>query len=95
MVGIDDPDASSFAMNISPNPISENSVLNIHQLMNSDVTIQVVDMQGRVNEVVYRGKLSEGDHQFNLGSLMNQPAGLYLLIMDDGVTIQRQKLVVQ
>ncbi|MFI5135465.1 MAG: T9SS type A sorting domain-containing protein, partial [Chitinophagales bacterium] len=94
-VGIQDPDAASFAMNIFPNPITESSVAILNKLLSGNVEVKIIDLQGRIVSVLYRGWLSEGQHQFDLNSAHLASQQMYFLVADDGLNIQREKFVVQ
>jgi PKD repeat protein len=94
-VGVHDPDAGSFSMGIFPNPVNEHAVLKMHQLVTRNVSIRIVDVSGRMVSSVFDGLLTEGDYQFALPVAGLPSAGVYLLIADDGLTIQREKLIVQ
>jgi len=94
-VGIQDPDAASFSMNVFPNPVTDNSVAIVNQQLAGNVQVKIVDLQGRIVSVLYSGWLSEGQHKFELSSLHLASQQMYLLVADDGLTIQREKFVVQ
>ena len=94
-VGINDPDAASFVMNVFPNPLDENSKVVMHQQLSGNMNVRVVDIAGRTVKVIYDGWLAEGEHTFDLRSTNFDAAGMYFLIADNGITILREKVVVQ
>lgn len=94
-VGVHDPDASSFSLNVSPNPLSENSVVVLQQQISTRVNVQIIDLMGRTIKVLNNGWLSEGTHKFDLKASDFGEAGMYLLVADDGVNAYRTKIVVQ
>jgi hypothetical protein len=94
-VGVNDPDAASFALNVFPNPLTENSVVVIHQQLSGNLNLRVLDVTGRTLEVLNSGWLGEGEHHFDLKASDLRGAGMYFLLADDGVTISRVKIVVQ
>lgn len=94
-VGVNDPDIASFALNVFPNPLAENSVAVIHQQLSGNLNISVVDITGRTLKVLNSGWLNQGEHHFDLKASDFRSAGMYFLVADDGVTISRVKVMVQ
>lgn len=94
-VGINDPDASSFELHVFPNPVTDASVVSVYQKLGGTVNVKVVDQMGRIVNVLYSGFLSEGEHRFELSKSSLAASGLYYLVVDDGLTLSREKLVVQ
>ena len=52
-------------------------------------------MQGKIVSVLYNDWLSEGKHHFDLDASHLNSNGMYLLLVDDGLTVQQKKFVVQ
>jgi PKD repeat protein len=94
-VGIDDPDASLFDLNIFPNPVSDGSAAIVNMQAGTNVSIRIFDMQGKTINVLYNGWLSEGEHHFDLNASRLNSKGMYLILVDDGITVQQKKFVVQ
>ncbi len=94
-VGVNDPDAVSFSLNVFPNPLTESSVAILHQKLSGNMNLRIVDITGRTQKVLFSGYLTEGEHRFNLNTSDLNGAGMYFLVADDGITLQRQKLVVE
>ncbi len=94
-VGVNDPDAATFTLNVFPNPLAENSVVVLQQHLSGKVNVRVVDLMGRTITTLHDGFLGEGTHTFNLNASDLGHSGLYFLVADDGVTINRQKITVQ
>ncbi len=94
-VGVNDPDAISFALNVYPNPISENSVAVLNQRISGNMNVYIIDVAGRIIKTLNSGWLGEGEHRFDVKKSDLTAAGMYYLIADDGITVSRQKLVVQ
>ena len=94
-VGMNDPDAVSFTLNVFPNPLSENSLVVLQQKISGMVNVRIVDLLGRTTKMLNDGWLGEGTHKFDLKASDMREAGLYFLVADDGVNIYRQKIVVQ
>jgi PKD repeat protein len=93
-VGVNDPDAASFDLNVFPNPVMASSVVSVSLKLSGDVTVKVVDQMGRIISVLHSGFLTEGTHEFGLNPALGTP-GLYFLVVDDGVSQRREKIVVQ
>jgi PKD repeat protein len=93
-VGINDPEAAAFELEIFPNPANETSVVVLQQQSAKNVLINVLDLQGRTMAVIYDGVLSEGQHQFNLFAGGSLEPGLYVLAVNDGSTVRRVKFLV-
>ena len=72
----------------------ENSILVLNQEKAASVSLKIIDMQGRIIEVLNNGWLSEGEHHFDLNASKLQAGGMYLLVADDGVTIQQTIFIV-
>ena len=94
-VGIDDPDASLFDLNIFPNPVSNGSAAIVNLQSGTNVSVRIFDMQGKIVSVLYNDWLSEGEHHFDLDASHLNSNGMYLLLVDDGLTVQQKKFVVQ
>jgi hypothetical protein len=94
-VGIDDPDASSFSLNIFPNPVADHSVVILNQQISENISVKIYDLQGRIITELHNGWLNEGEHQFSLDRKTLGQQSMYLLVVDDGINIQREKFVVE
>ncbi|MEO5674721.1 MAG: M43 family zinc metalloprotease [Chitinophagales bacterium] len=94
-VGINDPDAETYALTIFPNPINENSVALLSQHLSGNMHLYIADITGRTVKELSKGWLPEGEHKFELRRSDLNSSGMYFLIADDGIAITRHKLMVQ
>jgi PKD repeat protein len=94
-VGVNDPQATSFELDVFPNPVAQTSTVSLTQRFAGDVTLKVMDQSGRVLLELFSGRLNEGVHNFQLDASALNTNGLYFLVAEDGLTIRREKIVVQ
>ena len=69
-------------INLFPNPVSLNSVVNFYLKENSDVFIQILDVSGRVVRNFGRQQILAGANTFSLENIYDLPSGNYILYME-------------
>ncbi len=76
-------DYSAFAWNILGNPVSGNSWIQLQLDKSSEVSVQIVSMNGNIIQTINKGNLSAGTYSFPI-NLSEKSAGLYFvrLIVD-------------
>lgn len=76
LVGIQDVDFLT-SLTVAPNPARGNAFINFMLGFNSSVQIEVLDISGRVIEIVEAGILHSGKHRYEFGGRL-QP-GIYMM----------------
>ena len=88
-LGIQQNNRLNFSL--QPNPTIDRSLVLLNLKDAGDVQISMLDISGRMLTQKNLGRLSAGDHQFQLDPLS---AGVYLIRIQVGNTIQTKRLVV-
>ena len=88
-LGIQQNNRLNFSL--QPNPTIDRSLVLLNLKDAGDVQISMLDVSGRMLTQKNLGRLSAGDHQFQLDPLS---AGVYLIRIQVGNTIQTKRLVV-
>ena len=84
----------SIAINISPNPFSESTSIEMSLSQSSDVTIELFDLQGRKITTVASQNFSEGKNEINF-SRESLGAGIYFLQLKTATETFTGKLVIE
>ena len=79
---------------IYPNPLRENGTVALELSSQSDLSLQLIDMQGRMIQDVFQGNLSPGLHQVPI-SVTTLPKGTYLLRLTSEDQTATEQLIVQ
>ncbi len=61
-----------------PNPVTEQSVLEMELTKNVDFAVAIFDIHGKVVDQIHSGKLFVGKHSFEIARKGNYPAGNYI-----------------
>ncbi len=80
-------------MNAYPNPFVNNVTFNFHIADNANVTIQILDVTGKVVGSVTPGKLSAGDHKTQWSSSSLAVGSYFARLFVNGNATQTMKLV--
>ncbi|MEL6833888.1 MAG: T9SS type A sorting domain-containing protein [Bacteroidota bacterium] len=81
-----------YSFTLYPNPNAGQFFLRLEQKQATDITIQVFDASGRlIHKELHQNTDLVFEKQFDLTAL---PAGVYQLLLDDGVQFGRTKVVV-
>ncbi|GAB4131429.1 MAG: hypothetical protein Fur0041_01810 [Bacteroidia bacterium] len=94
--GINDENAGVNAFDIYPNPSQDNATIAFNLSDNENVSLQVLDMTGRVVMDVYNGDLNAGTHRFDIQTAGLLSKGIYFVrvMTADGRAVTN-KLVVE
>ena len=94
IVGIDENMSSVSAFKLYPNPAD--NVVNVSFLLNDkkDVTVEIINMQGKVVKKLDKGLLSSGEVNVNI-NIEDLNSGVYLLKVDAGGEIMVDKMTVK
>lgn len=87
------PLAQHIVMESTPNPANEQMTIHLQIPTDTDATIQLVDMNGKVIALPFTGLLHKGQHQLEV-SLDNIPAGVYLYQLKTSEGVLAKKVVV-
>lgn len=81
--GVNEQTINTSTLTISPNPSGSFADIQFTLVENSDVTLELFNMEGKLVQNSFIGKLNAGDHKINinLDSISN---GMYLLKLSDG-----------
>ncbi len=69
---------NNITLSISPNPISENSVISVNIPALQNTSIGIYDINGKLHENIYQGKLEKGEYNYSINS-ENLPQGIYFI----------------
>jgi hypothetical protein len=88
------PLSDKLTASVYPDPVKENSLVEINVPKTGTVTIQLWSADGRLIKTIYSGQLSKGDHTIPLG-LAKLPAALYGLRIISAGQVVTTKCIVQ
>lgn len=91
-LGIDESNEFVSYSNIYPNPTNNNTNVAINLKNNSTVTVQVIDITGKVVYTAEKGELNAGAHSFEINSASLNSGVYYVNITTNGV-VTTKKLV--
>ncbi len=81
---------------LSPNPISNLSMLSFYLAKTENVSINIFDIEGRLIQNFFNDNLPEGNHQFKVNNLNQKflSSGIYLIRIQESNSVQCVKMVV-
>jgi len=84
--GINQLNTNSYSVNIFPNPFSDKTSIGLTLAQGSQVSITIMDVQGKNIAEICNKKLSTGDYRFTWNS-ENAPKGIYIarILIDNAV----------
>lgn len=89
-VGIEEKSKEDLIVSIFPNPTSYSQTIKIKADKESDLSIQLYDVMGRLLKTVYTGKINVGENIIN-SDVGNLPNSMYLYVIKlDGEPITRR-----
>lgn len=83
VAGISEQNKLASSLSVSPNPSSEKAELKFILAGNSNISIQLFSLQGKLVQHVFSGNLSKGENLIEMNTL-NIAAGTYLVKVSDG-----------
>lgn len=86
--------AATIGLNVFPNPVRELSAIDFILSQNSEVSVTLTDIQGKVQAVIYKGSLQSGRQHIDLNAGHLQ-SGVYLINMIVNGSAIHQKIVVE
>lgn len=93
VIGIDEKESLTSSMNIFPNPASGKASVRFSLVDDSNVTMEIFDMQGKSAQKISCGRLAPGEHQIEINT-SGMASGTYLLKAADGTRKSFSNLVV-
>lgn len=84
---------SDEMIRVFPNPTNNNQTLNIELNQSTNVTIQLIDINGKLIQEIFSGELTETNSDFQI-SFEELPSGIYFysIVLEDGI-VCRQKAI--
>jgi hypothetical protein len=81
-------------LNVYPNPFNSTARIDFNLPSNGDVTLRMMDLNGRIVSSLYEKWLTAGKHSIDINGL-DQPAGLYFiqLMSRSDVTVSKVVLL--
>ncbi len=94
-VGVMEQQDGVSSFDVYPNPAQDNTMVEFSLEQNDQITVEVMDLNGKVVQQVYAGDLAMGTHRFPVNTA-ELSSGIYLvrLLTDEGKYLTR-KLVVE
>lgn len=83
-----------FSVTISPNPVTDNSVINIYSTIGNDAEISIMNMSGK-REFTQRLSLQNGINTIPLQTLKTLSEGLYFIQVISGENKSIQKIIIK
>jgi len=81
--------------NVYPNPVTETSQIYFNLANDANVSVDVLDIAGRVVKTIYNGDLNAGEQYYQLNNADFNAAGIYMVrLMVDGV-ISTKKVIIE
>lgn len=92
--GIADPEVNPSSLRIMPNPSDKSSIISFSLDKPSEVKIGLYDQQGKMMEILFSGRLNQGENwiRLNTGSFKS---GIYFIRMNEGEKNEMVKVLVE
>jgi hypothetical protein len=91
-VGVNEYSSVSF-IDLFPNPAQNSTTLQLSLKEKEKITVTMTDLDGRSVKAVVSEEMNTGEHAVSI-STADLSTGMYMIIVDDGITKQVKKLVV-
>jgi PKD repeat protein len=91
-VGVNEYSSVSF-IDLFPNPAQNSTTLQLSLKEKEKITVTMTDLDGRSVKAVVSEEMNTGEHVVSI-STADLSTGMYMIIVDDGITKQVKKLVV-
>lgn len=83
VAGISEQNKLASSLSVSPNPSSDQAKLKFNLAGNSNISIQLFNLQGKLVQKVFSGNLSNGENLIEMNTLKIAP-GTYLVKLSNG-----------
>ncbi len=91
-ISISELKGEQFQFSIFPNPVSEHQQLELYLKETQAVELELLDLNGRVIQRIYHGKLTQGEHRFRTATFALR-AGLYFYRLRIGEETRHLKMM--
>jgi hypothetical protein len=78
---------------IEPNPVEHHAVIRFALEKSQEVSITIVDIQGRIIEEVLSENRAAGEHSIHWIPKVNMPSGVYFVALKTGYGIETRKAI--
>jgi|688.fasta_scaffold03101_14 PKD repeat protein len=92
---LNESSADLEALNIYPNPLANNSVVEFDLLKSGNVRVSVMDVLGRETNELFNGKMNVGLQKITLDKNLFPSNGIYFLRISSGESVITQKFLVK
>jgi PKD repeat protein len=80
---------------VYPNPVTSTSQVYFKLVEDANVTVDVVDVAGRVVKVIYSGDLNAGEQYYQINNADFNAAGIYMVRLNVGGVISTKKIIIE
>jgi len=84
----------AITISVVPNPVKDDAVITIESATNKHLKIYLVDISGRIVEVISNESFTKGTHEIHWKSNSNLNSGIYFIHVKDGSDRIKSKKVV-
>ena len=91
-LGINEPGGENQLINVYPNPVKGQTTIDYTLSVNADVTLEVMDINGKICQQLMHRKQSAGQYQFNWNADLQ--AGVYFVKLDVNGAVSLTKITV-
>jgi serine protease len=93
ITSVDENNSDNFSWNVFPNPVRDNTAINLSLYQNENVKIELTDITGKSVLILKDGKLPAGKNVINLNS-KNLRSGIYFIKMTTRDKEETKKLII-
>ena len=86
-------DPGRFSLQVYPNPLRSSGIVSFSITMHRDVTLNLLDREGKFLDTIYAGHLESGSHSIPFQT-SDFPQGIYICRITDGEFLQSRKVLV-
>ena len=85
---------TDFNLQISPNIVSSNSNIYLNLSKNSNISLEIIDILGKIIKKIAAGQFSPGEYDFPLNRFDFKASGVYLCRLASGRGVKTVKFMV-
>jgi PKD repeat protein len=93
-IGIEENQAQTD-YSVYPNPVTATSQVYFKLAEDANVTVDVVDVAGRVVKVIYSGDLNAGEQYYQINNADFNASGIYMVRLNVGGVISTKKIIIE
>ncbi len=87
------PIDSVFNITVSPNPFTDNINIKFHLFQATDVSIDLITVDGKVSSILNKKNVQAGEHNESFSQLSEFPSGVYFIHMETTNNAAIKKLI--